>query len=284
MVDTMHELGIRRLHLGIQSLDDEVRRLIGRRSPAAAVRSTVDAALSMDWILSVDLICGLPNQSNRSFLDDIASLAAAGVDGFSLYELLVYPQNRLWAQAHGIGDGRRNHLPNYVTFLAGAQILEAAGFRRNTFNHWANRRDRNVYFTFPTRGEDLLAVGPIADGAFGDYHYRHPRYAPYLRGCRHDGVGLQGGMRRTARESELHPLITAILSGRIPPDTVAAIDRVAPGEAITRLWRECRLVEDGPDGAMTLTASGSWFTGNMVKSLINRYDLAMVADHRVEQA
>ncbi len=270
MANTMDELGFRRVHLGVQSLDDDVRRLIGRRSPAAAVRSAVDAALSRGWILSVDLICGLPEQSNRSFLHDVSSLAAAGVDGFSLYELLVYPQNRLWAQANGIGDGR-NHLPNYVAFLAGAQMLEAAGFNRNTFNHWANRRDRNVYFTFPTRGEELLAIGPIADGVFGDYHYRHPRYAPYVRACRRDGVGLQGGLRRTARENELHPLISAILSGRIPPDTVAAIDHAVPGEAITHLWRERRLVDACADGAMTLTASGSWFAGNMVKGLTKRY-------------
>ena len=78
-------------------------------------------------------------------------------------------------------------------------------------------------------------------------------------------------MRRTQRESELHPLISAILSGQIPPNTVAAIESTAPCEDVIQLWRDRRLVEDCPDGAMTLTASGSSFDGDMVLGLTTRY-------------
>jgi hypothetical protein len=130
------------------------------------------------------------------------------------------------------------------------------------------QRDADVYFTSPVRGEDCLAVGTIADGVFGDYHFRHHRYAGYLRGARDDGVGLEGGLRRTAAESRLHPLVTAILSGTIAPDLVAAIDERFPeDDPLSEEWLERRLVAREPSGGLRLTASGAWFAGNMVRSL-----------------
>lgn len=266
IMDAMDELGIRRLHVGVQSLQDGVRTAIGRRDPAREVLTRIELALERGWVVSVDLVCGLPEQTTEGFLADIEALLTLGVDGFSLYELLIYPQNRAWAQAHGLGT--RTHLPNYVTFVAGARTLDARGFAKRTFNHWANDRDTDAYFTSPARGEDCLAVGTIADGVIGDYHFRHPRFAGYLRGAAIDGIGLEGGLRRTARENELRPLVTAVLAGRIAPEEAVAIDaRSEDRGSIVKDWLQRGLVERDPDGALVLTPSGAWFTGDMVRAL-----------------
>jgi coproporphyrinogen III oxidase-like Fe-S oxidoreductase len=266
MLDAMDALGIRRLHVGVQSLDDGVRATIGRRDPARDVMQRIETVLERGWIVSADLICGLPGQATGVFVADIERLVAAGVDGFSLYELLIYRQNRAWADAHGLI--RRSHVPNYVNFLAGAQVLDRLGFAKNTFNHWADDRDANVYFTSPTRDEDCLAVGTIADGVISDYHFRHPRFAAYLRGAGVDGVGLEGGLRRTVFESRMRPLVTAILSNHIPAPLTETIDvEVEDREPLTEIWLERRLVDRDRDDGLTLTASGAWFAGNMVSVL-----------------
>lgn len=267
MMDTMDELGIRRVHIGVQSLDDQVRQAIGRRDPAPAVLARIGAAIERGWIVSVDLVCGLPGQTTAGFVGDVETLIALGVDGFSLYELLVYAQNRAWAEANGLAG--RSHMANFVAFIAAAERLDGRpGFVKRTFNHWANERDADIYFTSPARGEDCLAVGTIADGVFGDYHFRHHRSAGYLCGAREDGVGLEGGLRRTAAESRLHPLVTAILSGTIAPDLVKAIDERFPEEEpLSEEWLERRLVARGSGGELRLTASGAWFAGNMVRAL-----------------
>jgi len=80
-------LGFTRLHIGVQSLEDPVRRLISRREPAATVLEKIVRAVEMGWVVSVDLIFGLPGQSLEGLLTDVKKLTEAGVHGFSLYEL-----------------------------------------------------------------------------------------------------------------------------------------------------------------------------------------------------
>ncbi len=264
MIGTMHDLGFRRLHLGVQSLQSDTRLEIGRRCSAGEVLQKVEATLALDWVVSVDLVCGLPYQTLPGFVQDIQTLITAGVDGFSLYELLIYPQNRKWAEKNRLTD--RDHLPNYLMFQAGASLLSASGYQKNLFNHWANGRDTNVYFTFPTRAEDCLAVGTIADGVFGDYHYRHPRYAPYLRSAQGDLPGLEGGLRRTPFESQLQPVTSAILSGHISSELEAAL-HTPEGQPLLPQWQRHGLIERDPRGGLQLTNSGSWFAGNLIAEL-----------------
>jgi hypothetical protein len=237
----------------------------------------IEAALALGWVVSVDLICGLPFQTLEGLIDGIEMLVGLGVNGFSLYELLIYPQNTRWAHQHGLAG--RSHVPNYFLFQAGASLLANHGYGKNVFNHWADSYDRNVYFTFASRGEDCLALGAIADGVFGDYHYRHPRYAPYLR---LPPPGLEGGLRRNALENVMQPLVTAILSSHIAPELLPMLvepggfraDSKAygdPGErggsSLLECWLSNELVAWESNGGVQLTANGAWFAGNLVNDL-----------------
>lgn len=262
LLAALHDLGFRRLHLGVQSLQDDVRVAIGRTATAAEVVDRLAAARALGWVVSVDMICGLPGQTVRGLASDLDRMAAAGVDGVSLYELLVYPQNRRWAAAHGV-DGADRHLPNFWTFLAAADLLERRGLRANIFNHWAGGRDANVYFTFPARGEDLLAVGPIADGVFGDLHYRHPAYAPWMA---RELPALEGVLRRPEEAGRAQPVLAGILGARLGPGELAVLDDLG-GAWLLRRWSEARLVEADDAGGVRLTPSGSWFAGTMVREV-----------------
>ena len=266
MLARLHEHGFRRLHVGVQSMDDPVRQCIGRHTPAHDVAAKIDSALSLGWIVTVDLIVGLPGQTLTDFLTGIQNLAALGVDGFSLYELNISRQNWRWAKQHGLTD--RALLFSYLMFQTGCQLLERLGYRKNLFNHWANARDDNRYFTFPTRGEDLLALGTIADGLFGDYHYRHLAYNGYRNSTTNTFPGLEGGLRRTVQESRLQPLITALLAGCIPVSLCSRLYDLNGSQGVS-LWDEWleRGLMQKKNGDLCLTAVGSWFAGIMVEQL-----------------
>jgi len=266
MFSVLDALGFTRLHIGVQSLEDHVRQHINRREPAAIVLEKISKAAAMGWVVSVDLIFGLPGQSLEGLLGDVKSLAAAGVDGFSLYELQLGSRNRRFAERHGlVGRGR---LANYFLLQAASRWLAFLGYRKTLFNHFAREKDTNLYFTFPERGEDCLALGTIADGVFGDYHYRHPEYKAYWQSLNEAFPGLQGGLRRNALENRLHPLEVAILSASLPSELFA--DSLGRGRAheMFRPWQESALVEeDTRCGRLCLTANGSWFAGNMLAQL-----------------
>lgn len=267
MIAFLHEIGFRRLHIGVQSLEDPVRKLIGRRQPAAQVIAVIHKVIDLGWTVSVDLVCGLPGQRLAGLLDGIQALIDNGVNGFSLYELLIYTQNRKWAAYHNLIE--RDHLPNFFMFQAGAKLLETHGYKKNLFNHWADAKDQNIYFTFPMRREDLLAVGTIADGVFGDYHYRHLKYDPYLLQSSRTNPGLQGGLRRSEQESRLYPFVLAIQSGSITASQAVILNRlVGPqGQPLVERWITHALVEKDAQGCLNLTANGSWFAGNMINEM-----------------
>ncbi len=267
MLSNLHEMGFRRLHVGVQSLQDDVRKNIGRQSTSARVIEVINNALELGWVVSVDLIVGLPGQTMKAFLEDILKLVRLGVNGFSIYELLIYPQNSRWAFANGLEN--RDHLFNYLMFHAGSLLLKQNGFRQNLFNHWSDASDKNVYFTSPSRGEDLLAIGAIADGVFGSYHYRHPTYAKYMK-AGHQGIpNLQGGLRRTNLEEKFRSFSTELLSAHISESKLAGLIGLRPsqGRPLLDIWLENALVETDSIGGLALTANGAWFAGNMTSEL-----------------
>ncbi len=269
MLSLLYSLGFRRLHIGVQSLEDPVRSLIGRRQGAAAVIDKIVQVIELGWIVTVDLICGLPGQTVAGFLADLQKLIQLGIPGFSIYELVIYSQNRRWAENHNLI--KKGHLSNYFLYLAAVNLLVSSGYKMNLFDHFAIEPDKNLYNTFPERGEDLLAVGAIADGVFGDYHYRHPVYDRYCRTMSATFPALEGGLRRDRLENYLHPVITTLLSGRIPlkfqPNL--EIPLVNSSECLLHCWLESGLlVNNARVGYLNLTASGSWFIGNMIAELV----------------
>jgi len=266
MLSSLDELGFTRLHVGVQSLQDDVRQAINRREPATAVLEKIGRAVDMGWIVSVDLILGLPSQTLEGALGDVQALEATGVDGFSLYELQLSSRNRRFAQRHGLVG--RSRLTSYFLLQAVSRLLASMGYRKTLFNHFARERDTNLYFTFPERGEDCLALGAIADGVFGDYHYRHPEYKAYSQSVSDAFPGLQGGLRRSALENRLYPLEIALLSASISPELFAQVLGSGRSEPLLRRWQEAALVGKDPlSGQLRLTGNGSWFVSQMMAEL-----------------
>ncbi len=267
MMACLDGLGFSRLHVGVQSLEDPVRSIIRRRAPARVVLERIREAVERGWIVSVDLIYGLPGQTLSGLLEDIRSLVTIGVDGFSLYELQVSDRNRRFIQRHRLEERDRRH--NYLWAQVAAHYLLALGYRKTLFNHFAGVQDTNLYFTFPERGEDCLALGTIADGVFGDYHYQHVEYAAYSRQVPTGVPGLGGGLRRNAVENRMQPLVTALMAGRVPRRLVA--DPII--HPLSQRWQETQLlIPDPSNGDLLLTGSGSWFVGHMISELMHHVE------------
>ncbi len=266
MFTLLHQLGFTRLHIGVQSLQGEVRSAIGRRESAAAVTAKINKALSLGWIVSVDVIVGLPGQTPQGLVDDLDRLIDCGVEGFSIYELQHSPRNRRFIERHNLHTQSAEQ--RYLLFQLAFHHLKSHGFAKNVFNHLAKGRDKNLYFTFPKRNEDLLALGSIADGMFGNYHYRHPEYLPYLRGISAGSPGLQGGLRRNQIEDRLHSLEVEIMSGRIDPSVFSQVMGEENAHHLLSRWRAHGMIESDEKGFI-LTPNGAWFNGRMLQEMIH---------------
>jgi len=273
MLEKLTELGIRRLHLGVQSMEDHVRPLLKRRESSSQVLEKIRKAHGLGWITSVDLLVGLPLETPSGMLVGINDLIDAGVDGFSIYEINLSNQNMRFANQYHLLD--RDRRENYFLFLAAVNHLNQAGFRKNLFNHFANDRDQNLYFTFPLRSEDCLAIGAYADGVFDDYHYRHLNYRKTMDQTTPTQPALQGGIKQPEEFQKLFPVEILLLSGEF---TSKQINQVLPHQktdALIQPWEAALLVEKTQPGCYSLTPNGAWFSGNMIT------DLESVTHHRV---
>jgi oxygen-independent coproporphyrinogen-3 oxidase len=194
-VAVLRRNGIGRVSMGVQSLDDEVLGAVHRRHTAeqslAACRLLVDSGL----IANIDLIYGLPRQSEESFLADIEALASTGVHSFTLYSLHLNDRTPV---AKALRDGERLALARLIRWRTLVkQKAESLGY-------------------WQTRMHTYKRVDPIAA--------RHERLAHFT----HSGWGYQFGIGMSARThlgrtvyrntSKLESYLDRIEAGESPVD------------------------------------------------------------------
>lgn len=286
-LDELRDLGFSRLHVGVQTLEDEMREGLGRKESAEAVTGKLARAVEKGFAVSVDMIYGLPGQEVGSFLEGLDRLVSTGVHGFSLYRLQVTRRNRGFMKR--LGADARDAVVDYLLFQAGEQYLRSRGFRKNHFTHFALRQDRQLYYRHAQRGEDLLALGPTADGRFGHYLYRHPEYRGFVGPsppAREAGPALEGGMWESRVERRTHRARTGLMASSVAWQELRELDAepllelwlagdmLAEGQAPSAARPALAGVAEGPSGPgserFELTANGSWLIDTMIRQLVER--------------
>ena len=100
----IRKLGIKRLSIGVQSLDDTLLQRIGRRHTAAeakeAVRRAQEAGIEN---ISVDLMYGLPGQTMEQWEADIEAALRLGIQHLSTY-CLSYEQGTALTRMRDKGE------------------------------------------------------------------------------------------------------------------------------------------------------------------------------------
>lgn len=267
----LHDLGFTRLHLGVQSMEDHIRPLLKRRENSTQILEKIHQAKDLGWITSVDLLVGLPKETVSGFLDGIEKLIQAETAGFSIYEINLSSQNKNFADQYRLYE--RDRRKNYFLFLAAVIKLKNQGYKKNLFNHFAKECDKNLYFTFPTRSEDCLAIGAYADGVFRDYHYRHLNYRGIIDVTTTEVPALDGGIEKPPKDKLLYPIEIAILSGKFNLHEMEKVFSLASTQKLIQAWETALLIESDDGENYNLTPNGAWFSGNMLS------DLAMVGNN-----
>lgn len=155
-------LGVNRLSLGAQSLDDRDLAALGRVHDAQDVANAVAAARAAGFEnLGLDLIFGLPGQTPAAWRETLRRAVALSPEHLSCYGLGVEPGTPLAADAKTLSA-----LPDddaqAEMFLSGAELLAAAGYERYEISNFARPGRRCRHNAACWRGEDVLGLGPAA--------------------------------------------------------------------------------------------------------------------------
>ncbi|MFM7842970.1 MAG: coproporphyrinogen-III oxidase family protein [Planctomycetota bacterium] len=255
-------LGFTRLHIGVQSLDQRIRKIIGRQEPTEQVLQKIVLALDYGFVVTSDLIFGLPGQKQESFIHDIQQLIDLGIDGCSLYHLNESLRNQTFLNQ--VSGSFESPFQNYLSFHIGEQLLRVHGYEKTHFAHFSRPRDRNLYYRHVVRNEDLLALGTTADGSFGDYSYRHPPLAEYQNLLQQRQMPLQGGLRESVTAIVTRPLSASLMAGYATLTTFQNLN----ADSLRIRWLDYGLIEESNvKDRYVLTANGSWYLSHLLTEL-----------------
>ena len=156
--------GINRLSIGVQALDDQALRFLGRGHNAGEARAAIEAASRVFDRYSFDLIYARPGQTQAAWESELrAALTLAG-GHLSVYQLTIEPGTAFHA-AHERGDLALPgpHLAADL-FEATHALLADAGLPLYEVSNHARPghecRHNLVYWRY----EDYVGVGPGAHG------------------------------------------------------------------------------------------------------------------------
>jgi putative oxygen-independent coproporphyrinogen III oxidase len=171
------DVGVNRVSIGVQSLDDGRLKHLGRLHDAAGGRRAVSDAMRAGVPrVSADLIFGLPEQSPEEATREATELADTGLQHLSCYQLTIEPGTRFGELA------KRGRLPLAddgavaEAFLAIDAALGARGLRHYEISNYARPGQEARHNLGYWRGDEYLGLGCAAYGFVQEETDRAVRY------------------------------------------------------------------------------------------------------------
>lgn len=265
--------GVNRVSIGVQSFNTGVRQAVGRLDDRDVIMERLRQLSAYDQAaVIIDLMYGLPYQSMAVWLEDLALLGAAAIDGWDLYQLNVYETSAL---KQAIEAGR---LPPAAStdkqaemFAAAETLLADNLFSRISICHWAkSNRERNMYNTLTKNGNAVLPFGSGAGGSIGGVSLSLDRdLNRYMAAVDKEEKPIAGMRQPHAVQGLQNAVLGQIRQGYLAIRPLAAQygSTVMEVEPLLRIWEERGLLQSGATAAR-LTIAGQFWYMNIAQSVL----------------
>ena len=168
-------LGVNRVSMGVQTFEDDILRLIGRRHTAAqAVQAIANLRAAGIGNLSIDLIYGLPGQTLESWSRSVEQAVALEPNHISAYWLSYEPGTRLSRQ---LERGEVTEVPEEDCVEMYHELVErlrAAGFEHYEISNFALPGYRSRHNSSYWDGTPYLGLGAAAHSYDGTVRRSNP--------------------------------------------------------------------------------------------------------------
>jgi len=178
-IGMLAQLGFNRLSLGVQDFDPAVQRAVNRIQSLEQTRAVIDAGRRHGMrSINLDLILGLPKQTERGFAETLDRVIECAPDRIALYSYAHLPQ--VFPPQRRIADADLPSAQAKLALMLGAiERLEGAGFVHIGMDHFARAGDELAvaqrtgrlvrdFQGYSAGGEcDLLGLGVSSIGHLG---------------------------------------------------------------------------------------------------------------------
>ncbi|WP_336986501.1 radical SAM family heme chaperone HemW [Altererythrobacter aquiaggeris] len=257
--------GVNRVSLGLQALDDDTLRFLGRLHGAAEGMAALGVAQKLFSRVSFDLIYARPSQSCEAWQKELERALSFGTGHLSLYQLTIEPGTRFST------DVRRGAFeplagdPAADLFAITADLTAAAGLPAYEVSNHAKSGEESRHNLAYWRYQDYCGIGPGAHGRRGNHAtIRHKKPENWLKSIAGIRNGITEDRQITPQEQAGEALLMglrlaegidlAALGARlaIAPEDLVNHDRLRFYGDLGLVWSEGRRIGVTPAGMPVL--------------------------------
>lgn len=259
--------GVNRASLGLQALDDETLRFLGRLHGAEEGLKALDTAQRAFARVSFDLIYARPGQSVEQWAKELQTALGFGTGHLSLYQLTIEPGTRFATDVRRGAFAPLADDPAADLFALTRELAEAAGLPAYEVSNHARPGEESRHNLAYWRYQDYAGIGPGAHGRRrGVATLRHKKPENWLAAVQARGNGLKEERPLGAREQASEALLMglrlakgadlAALSARFAIPASELIDRkkLALHQSLGLAWSEDARIGVTPQGMPLLDA------------------------------
>ncbi len=200
--------GVNRASLGVQALDDQTLKFLGRLHNSSEALKAVETAQAVFDRVSIDLIYARPGQSLAAWHAELNRALGFGTSHLSLYQLTIEPGTRFETM---VRKGEFIPLDEDACadmFALTRELTEAAGMPAYEISNHARPGEESRHNLTYWRYQDSVGIGPGAHGRRGGLAtVRHRKPENWLEAVAAAGHGIVEervlGQREQASEAML---------------------------------------------------------------------------------
>ena len=170
----LRRAGVNRLSIGLQSANDNELRALGRIHTYKEFEQTYQDARKAGFEnISVDLMYGIPDQTEKSFAHTLSAVTALGPDHISLYALKIEPGTPFADKETELS------LPDedtqYSMYANAVRYLSAKGYERYEISNFAKAGQASLHNLKYWHCDEYLGLGASAHSYFGNERFATTR-------------------------------------------------------------------------------------------------------------
>ena len=275
-------LGFNRISLGVQDFDPQVQKAIHRLQPEAQTRDLMLQARSLGFqSINVDLICGLPKQSEHSFARTLDRIIDCAPDRISIYSYAHLPA-MFPAQKRIDEDDLPEANEKIALYQMTAEKLLAAGYQHIGMDHFARPDDglaiaasektlHRSFQGYTTHKDcDLIGIGVSSIGSMENLYYQNARdLDEYYRLLDEEHLPIKRGVKLSLDDNIRKSVIMQIMcEGKIDKDQIQRFHGIRFDVYFdSELQTLDKLVKDGllevDERQIKITPTGRFFLRNI---------------------
>jgi oxygen-independent coproporphyrinogen III oxidase len=251
----LREHGVTRASIGIQTLNDKVLRQVGRAAGADDCREVFDLAQDAGFDqINVDLLAGLPGETEESWLQTIKQITEMAPDTITIYQLELTHNSAMYRALQSGGGQRLPTWPEKRAWVRKAFLL----LEQNDYviygAYWAVKDTSKPRFAYVRdhywRGDDLLALGETSFGTMQGFHYQNvDNFEAYAANCESGKLPLRRAYQMSSDDQLRREFILLLKTGNVD---IARLDQKFSSDTIRLLNEPLQILRT--EGLLTFDA------------------------------